>query len=75
MARPRISPELQTVQRTYRFNQKLFDDFEYDCARNLANPKHVLEALILHWLESKPTVRSAIAEKHHKRFGVTPTED
>ena len=75
MARPRISPELQTVQRTYRFNQKLFDDFEYDCARNLANPKHVLEALILHWLESKPAVRSVIAEKHHKRFGVTPTED
>ena len=31
--------------------------------------------LILHWLESKLAVRSAIAEKHHKRFGVTPTED
>ncbi len=38
MARPRISPELQTVQRTYRFNQKLFDDFEYDCAGILRIP-------------------------------------
>jgi hypothetical protein len=25
--------------------------------------------MILHWLESKPNVRSTIAERHRKRFG------
>jgi hypothetical protein len=70
MARPRVSPELQTEQRTYRFNRELFAEFEYDCARHLSNPKLVIEALILHWLESKPNARSTIAERHRKRFGV-----
>ena len=70
MARPRTPPELETEQRTYRFNRKLFGEFEYDCARHLSNPKLVIEALILYWLEAKPNVRSAIAERHRKEFGV-----
>jgi hypothetical protein len=70
MARPRTSPELQTEQRTYRFNQKLFSEFEHDCARHLSNPKLVIEALILHWLDAKPNARSAIAERHRKQLGV-----
>jgi hypothetical protein len=75
MARPRIPPEFRTEQRTYRFNKQLFSKFEDDCARHLSNPKLVIEALILHWLESKSGVRSAIAERHRKRFGIIGGED
>jgi hypothetical protein len=75
MARPRKSPELQAEQRTYRFNKQLFGKFEDDCARHLSNPKLVIEALILHWLESKASIRSAIAERHREQFGVTGGED
>ena len=60
-----------TVQRTYRFNTELFDSFEEDCARHLANPKLVLEALILHWLEGDAKARSAIAMRHRQRFGLS----
>ena len=58
-----------TVQRTYRFNTELFEAFEEDCARHLANPKLVLEALILHWLEGDAATRSGLALRHRKRFG------
>ena len=58
-----------TVQRTYRFNTELFESFEEDCARHLANPKLVLEALILHWLEGDAATRSDLALRHRKRFG------
>ena len=58
-----------TVQRTYRFNSELFESFEEDCARHLANPKLVLEALILHWLEGEAGSRGTIAMRHRKRFG------
>jgi hypothetical protein len=75
MARPRTSPELQTEQRTYRFNKHLFAKFEDDCARHLSNPKLVLEALILHWLEAKPNVRAALAERHREQFGVGGGDD
>jgi hypothetical protein len=75
MARPRKSPELQAEQRTYRFNKQLFGKFEDDCARHLSNPKLVIEALVLHWLEAKTSVRSAIAERHRERFGITGGED
>ena len=70
MARPRKAPDQQAEQRSYRFNKRLFAKFEHDCAKNLANPKLVIEALILHWLESKTGVRAAIAERHRERFGV-----
>jgi hypothetical protein len=75
MARPRKSPELEAEQRTYRFNNQLFRQFEDDCARHLSNPKLVLEALILHWLEAKQGVRTTISERHRDRFGVTSGED
>jgi hypothetical protein len=75
MPRPRKAPDQQAEQRTYRFNKQLFAKFEDDCARNLSNPKLVIEALILHWLESKSGIRSAIAERHRARFGVTGGED
>ena len=75
MARPRKSPELQAEQRTYRFNKQLFGKFEDDCARHLSNPKLVIEALILHWLEFKSSIRLAIAEQHRERFGLTGGED
>ena len=58
-----------TMQRTYRFNTQLFESFEEDCARHLANPKLVLEALILHWLEQGADTRGSIAMRHRERFG------
>ena len=63
-----------TSQRTYRFNTELFESFEEDCARHLANPKLVLEALILHWLEGDAKTRSTIAMRHRQRFGL-PSQD
>ena len=64
-----------TMQRTYRFNTQLFESFEEDCARHLANPKLVLEALILHWLEGDAKTRSAIAKRHRQRFGLSPQDE
>jgi hypothetical protein len=75
MARPRNAPEFQAEQRTYRFNRQLLAEFEHDCARNLSNPKLIMEALVLQWLETKPKERSAIAERHSKRFGITGGEE
>ena len=64
-----------TMQRTYRFNTQLFESFEEDCARHLANPKLVLEARILHWREGEASSRSTIAMRHRQRFGHTGSED
>lgn len=63
-----------TMQRTYRFNTQLFESFEEDCARHLANPKLVLEALILHWLEQNAEARGSIAMRHRERFGNAGSE-
>jgi hypothetical protein len=41
----------------------------------LSNPKLIIEALILYWMDSKSGVRSAIAERHRERFGVAGGED
>ena len=68
---PAASGKPLTVQRTYRFNTELFESFEEDCARHLANPKLVLEALILHWLEGDVKTRSTIAMRHRRRFGLS----
>ena len=74
-SKPSKSSELArkplTMQRTYRFNTQLFESFEEDCARHLANPKLVLEALILHWLEGDAKARSTIAMRHRQRFGLS----
>ena len=64
-----------TMQRTYRFNTQLFESFEEDCARHLANPKLVLEALILHWMDGDAKVRGAMALRHRQRFGNTSDEN
>ena len=64
-----------TSQRTYRFNTELFERFEEDCARHLTNPKLVLEALILYWLDSEPKARGGIALRHRERFGATADEE
>ncbi len=64
-----------TSQRTYRFNTQLFESFEEDCARHLANPKLVLEALILHWLEQSADGRGSIAMRHRERFGNAAGEE
>jgi hypothetical protein len=76
MANPRSNrsaskqePKPKTVQRTYRFDTKLFEAFEDDCATHLANPKRVIEALILHWLDASRDERAAMAHKHRERIG------
>lgn len=76
MATPRSNPgpfkqksKSASVQRTYRYDAKLFEAFEYDCATHLANPRRVMEALILHWLDASPEERVAMAVKHRKRIG------
>jgi len=68
-------PKPKTVQRTYRFNTKVFEAFEEDCARHLSNPKRVIEAMILHWLAAGSDVRTAMAKKHRERIGMSSRED
>ena len=65
----------KTVQRTYRFNTQVFDAFEEDCAAHLSNPKRVIEALILHWLDADPRERTAMAHKHRERIGSASRDD
>ena len=69
------SDQPKTIQRTYRFDTKLFEAFEDDCAQHLSNPKRVIEAIILHWLDADPKARSAIAQEHRRRVGVAPDDD
>jgi len=73
--RASTSDKPKTIQRTYRFDTKLFEAFEDDCARHLSNPKRVIEAIILHWLDADPEARSAIAQEHRRRVGVAPDDD
>lgn len=65
----------KTLQRTYRFDTKVFEAFEEDCARHLSNPKRVIEALILHWLDSGPDARAAMAKTHRERIGASSRDD
>ena len=65
----------KTIQRTYRFDGKTFFAFEEDCAQHLSNPKRVIEALILHWLDAKPEERTAMAQIHRQRIGPASQED
>jgi hypothetical protein len=59
----------KTIQRTYRFDTKVFEAFEEDCARHLSNPKRVIEAAIIFWLDADPNVRGAMAQEHQRRIG------
>lgn len=72
-AKTAIKP--RTVQRTYRFDTKVFEAFEDDCAQHLSNPKRVIEALILHWLDADPNARAAMAQKHRERVAYGPQDD
>ena len=65
----------KSIQRTYRFDAKLFDAFEYDCATHLSNPKRVIEAMILHWLDADSDQRAAMAHKHQNRIGSGSRDD
>ena len=65
----------KTTQRTYRFDTELFEGFEEDCARHLANPKLVISALILHWMNASADERAAIAKRHQAKFGSKYGED
>ncbi len=65
----------KTLQRTYRFDTKLFEAFEEDCATRLSNPKRVIEALILHWLDAGTDARGAMARKHRNRIGSSSRDD
>ena len=59
----------KTIQRTYRFDTKVFEAFEDDCAQHLSNPKRVIEALILHWLDAGTEDRASMAQMHRQRIG------
>ena len=65
----------KTVQRTYRFDTGVFEAFEEDCARRLSNPKRVIEALILHWLDAGPDARTAMAQKHRDKLGASSRDE
>jgi len=71
---PKPSDQPKTVQRTYRFDTKVFEAFEEDCARHLSNPKRVIEAMILHWLDAGPDARAAMAKKHRDQIGTSRDE-
>jgi Fe-S-cluster formation regulator IscX/YfhJ len=68
-------PQPKTVQRTYRFDNETFAAFEDDCAQHLSNPKRVIEALILHWLDAKAEERAAMAQLHRQRIGSGSQDD
>lgn len=57
----------KTAQHTYRFNAKLWAEFEAECGRNLRNVRLVVEALVRHWLDAGPETKEAIARHHHRR--------
>ena len=67
-------PKPKTVQRTYRFDTKVFEAFEEDCARHLSNPKRVIDALILHRLDAGPDARAAMAKRHRDEIGLSREE-
>ena len=72
---PKSPAKTKTVQRTYRFDTTVFEAFEEDCARRLSNPKQVLEALILHWLDAGADARTAMAQKHRDKLGASSRDD
>ncbi len=72
---PRASGKAKTIQRTYRFDTKLFDTFEDDCARHLSNPKRVIEAAIIHWLGANPETRATMAQKHREQIAYGQQDD
>jgi hypothetical protein len=74
---PKVKPagKPKTIQRTYRFDTKVFEAFEDDCAQHLSNPKRVIEAMIIFWLEADPKIRGAMAQEHRRRIGAASEDD
>jgi hypothetical protein len=70
-SRPSPTRKTPTVQRTYRFDTDLFERFEEDCAKNLANPKLVIEAALLYYLDGNLELRHQIAQNHREQFGTS----
>ena len=66
-----VGSKTPTVQRTYRFDTDLVERFEEDCAKNLANPKLVIEAALLYYLDSDLELRHQIAQNHREQFGTS----
>lgn len=64
-----------TIQRTYRFNAKLFNAFEDDCAMHLANAKRVIEAAMLHWMDTDYEARKMLARNHGEKIGRASREE
>lgn len=60
-----------TVQRTYRFDTDLYERFEEDCAKNLANPKLVIEAALMYYLDADLELRQQIAQHHREQCGTS----
>ena len=60
----RATDSSPTILRAYRFDAQVFARFETDCVRHLRNPRSVLEALILHWLNADAPQRDTIAEQY-----------
>ena len=71
----KAAPKPKTVQRTYSFDTSLFEQFEEDCAQRLSNPKRVIEALILHWLDAGADARTAMAQKHRNTVGASSRDE
>lgn len=52
--------------RGYRFDNRIWDPFEERCALHLSNPRAVIEALLLEWLNSEETWRVDVARKYRE---------
>jgi hypothetical protein len=57
----------KTAQHTYRFNAKMWAEFEADCNLNLRNIRVVIEALVRYWLDAGPKTREVIARHQQRR--------
>ncbi len=51
-------------RRSYRFDPKLWAEFEDRCALNIYNPRAVLEAMVVDWLSSDETHHKELAKKY-----------
>lgn len=51
--------------RSYRFDNRLWDQFEERCALHLYNPRAVIEALVLEWIASDEQKHKELAKKYH----------
>ena len=48
----------------YRFDDRLWSDFQKSCDRHLSNPRAVMEALMLEWMRAEEDWRLQVAKKY-----------